>query len=236
MNLLENTYGNFLKLSFLALNPFKKAVIKTECKVHKFINIQALEILKNDQYTDVYRFYQNYILQMNDGTYWADQDFKSSSHFYHPVRKKGMYGRKSAMDLGRDYYAKALELWKIGEINRSMFYFGAALHIIQDMTIPQHANVKLLDNHRQYENFVKRTYLYVNTFKATNGAIIFDSINEYIRFNTRVAMKIYNKFKVIKDNDQRYYRTTNCILPLAERTTAGCMITFYKEIFQKNLH
>jgi len=41
---LERTYGKAFRYLLFALNPFKKAVIKTECMVHKYINIQALEI------------------------------------------------------------------------------------------------------------------------------------------------------------------------------------------------
>jgi phospholipase C len=115
-----------------------------------------------------------------------------------------------------------------------MFYFGAAIHLVQDMTIPQHANIRLLDNHKQYETFVKRTYSYLKEFLAQKGSILFDTINEYIRFNARVAMKVYRKFKVIRENEQRYYRTTRCVLPLAERTTAGCMVMFYKDIMAES--
>ena len=233
MKALESTYGNLLRMSFFVLNPFKKAVIKTQCKVHKFINIQALKILKNDNYTSAYEFFGKYIMSINDGSVWADQDFKSSGHFYNPHKKKGMYGAQNAMNLGEAYYKRALDLWGVEEPEKSLFYLGAALHIIQDMTIPQHANIRLLDNHRQYENFVKRTYQYCNDFKAERGTYRLDTINEYIRFNARIAMKVYKKFKVIPDEELRYYRTTKCTLPLAAKTTAGCMLTFYKDIKEK---
>ncbi len=239
MKALELTYGNLLRMSFLVLNPFKKAVIKTQCKVHKYINIQALKILKNDNHTSAYEFFGKYIMALNDGAVWADQDFKSSGHFYNPHKKKGMYGAQNAMNLGRAYYQKSLDLWGLKEPEKSLFYLGATLHIIQDMTIPQHANIRLLDNHRQYENFVKRTYQYCDDFKVESGAYRLNTIDEYIRFNARIALKIYKKFKVIPDTELRYYRTTKCILPLAARTTAGCMLTFYddmKKEQRKKLH
>ena len=233
MNVLESTYGNLLRASFLILNPFKKAVIKTQCKVHKFLNIQALKILRNDHYTNAYDFFGKFIMPMNDGAVWADQDFKSSGHFYNPHKKKGMYGAQNAMKLGQEYYQKALDLWGLEEPEKSFFYLGAALHIIQDMTIPQHANIRLLDNHRQYENFVKRTYQYCNEFKVEHGTYRLHTIEEYIRFNARVALKVYKKFKEIPDTELRYYRTAKCTLPLAARTTAGCMLTFYNDIWEK---
>lgn len=71
-----------------------------------------------------------------------------------------------------DYYAKAIDLWHKEEINDALFYLGAALHIIQDMTVPQHANIRLLDNHHQYETFVKRSYKYTKSFKVDTGAYL----------------------------------------------------------------
>ncbi|WP_432665509.1 zinc dependent phospholipase C family protein [Wukongibacter baidiensis] len=235
MNSFEKTYGSILQYTFTFLNPFKKTIIKTHCNVHKFINIQGLRILKNDNCLSAYEFFTLHIHQINEGAYWADQDFKSSSHLYNPYTKRGLFGRKNAMDLAIEYYNKAEELFLADNENKAMFYLGAALHIIQDLTIPQHANVRLLDNHRQYETFVKRTYQYINSFKATDKAYILDTTQEYVRFNARVALKIYRKFKDIKEKEARYYKIASCTLPLAQRTTAGCMLTFYENVIKKKL-
>lgn len=231
MDIIETTYDYILKTIFGVANPIKKSIMKTHCKVHKFINFHALNILKNDKYINEYRFFHSFILDINEGAVWADQDFKSSNHFYNPYKKRGLYGRKSAMDLGINYYEEALKLWDKGEFNKSMFYLGATLHIIQDMTIPQHANIRLLDNHHQYESYVKHTYEYIKEFQVEKGTYLLDSIEDYIRFNSRVAIKIYNRFKIISDEKNRFYRITRCGLPLAERTTAGAMIMFYNDIF-----
>lgn len=233
MDFLENSYDKILKTVFDVANPIKKSIITTHCEVHKFINIYAINILKNDKYLAEYHFFNSYIQDLNRGAVWADQDFKSSNHFYNPYKKKGLYGRQSAMDLGVNYYNDAITLWKKGEFNDSQFNFGAALHIIQDMTIPQHANIRLLDDHRQYETFVKRTYKYIDEFKVEKGAYLVGAIEDYIRFNARVALKIHKRFKYITDDEERFYRICRCGLPLAERTTAGAMVMFYNDIFSK---
>lgn len=230
MNLFERTYGHVLGIMLLFLNPFKKAVITTECQVHQFINIQALQILKNDRYNREYEFLSPFITVINEGTRWADQDFKSSGHFYNPNLKKGLYGRKDAMSLAKEYYQAAVKKWDDRSFEQSLFYLGASLHLIQDMVVPQHANIRLLDDHRQYENFVKETYLHVNEFKAARGAYLLDSIEAYVRFNARLALKVHKRFKEIPGDDQRFYQVTKCILPLAERTTAGCMMMFSHDI------
>lgn len=223
----EKTYDYVLKTVFGIANPIKKSLIRTQCKVHKYINLRALNIIKNDEYFEEYNFFSSYILDINQGAVWADQDFKSTNHFYSPYKKKGLYGRKSAMDLGVDYYSKALDLWDKGEFNQSLFYLGATLHLIQDMTIPQHANIRLLNNHRQYENYIKRTYEYLEDFQVDTGSYLLDSVEDYIRFNARIALKIYDNFKKIRNHEYRYYRIAKCALPLAKRTTAGAMIMFY---------
>lgn len=91
INTFETTYDYILKTIFAVANPIKKTIIKTECKVHKYININSLNILKNDKYSEEYIFFSSYILDINEGAVWADQDFKSSNHFYNPYKKKMDY-------------------------------------------------------------------------------------------------------------------------------------------------
>lgn len=226
----ETTYDYFLKIIFGIANPIKKTLKKTKCEVHKFININSLKILKNDGYFKEYNFFGNFIYNINEGAVWADQDFKSTNHFYNPNKGKGLFGRKSALDLGTYYYSQALNLWEINHYEKSLFYLGAALHIIQDMVIPQHANIRLLDDHRKYESYVKCTYRYVNDFEVESGAYLLNTIENYVKFNARIAIKIYNKFKSIIDDNNKFYRITKCTLPLAKRTTAGAMVMFYNDI------
>lgn len=231
----EATYNKILKTVFSITNPIKKSIIKTHCIVHMHINIHALKVLQNDKYLDQYTFFANNILEINEGAVWADQDFKSSNHFYNPHKGKGMYGRNSAIDLAIDYYDKAIQLWNSGDYSKSMFYLGAALHLIQDMTVPQHANIRLLDDHRQYETFIKRSFNYLDDINVKTGAYLIHSIEDYIRFNARVSLKVYRRFQGIKDDETRFYRIGRCSLPLAIRTTAGAMVMFYNDISSKDL-
>ncbi|MCX8131889.1 MAG: zinc dependent phospholipase C family protein [Clostridia bacterium] len=228
----EKTYGFVMKYMMAAANPFKKIIIQTECEIHKFINLQALEIIKNDNYIDAYSFFSDYIPQLNEGVTWADQNFKSSGHFYSPSKNKGLYGNNNALSLALDYYGKALRYWYEGDANTSTFYLGAAVHLVQDMTVPQHANIRLLDNHRQYENFIKRTYLSTPEFAVFKGGYYIENIEEAVKCNARNAIKIYSKLKEIQENEKRYYTITKFTLPLAQKTTAGCFIRYYKDIFK----
>ena len=128
---------------------------------------------------------------------------------------------------------RAVRLWNRKDFTESLFYLGAALHLIQDVTIPQHVNIRLLEDHRQFENFVKRTHQNVKAFQAEQGAYVLSTIENYVKFNARTALKIYKRFQNIKNAESRYYRITKCTLPLAERTTAGAMVMFYNQVVKK---
>lgn len=233
---IEKVYGKIFMYVKRFANPFKKAIIQTECKIHQYINIQALEILKNDNYSDAYNFFSDFISDINEGAVWADQDFKSSGHFYNPDKNRGLYGNTNALSLSKEYYDQALELWRSGNLEKSMFYLGACVHIVQDMTIPQHANIRLLDSHRQFENFIKRTYLSSPRFIASKGGYYISSIEEAVRCNARNAIKIFTRLKAIEDNIQRYYTISKFIIPLAQKTSAGCFLLFYKDTSSKHAH
>lgn len=226
---IEKTYGKLFKYTMMAINPLKKAVIETECIIHKFINIQALIILDNDKYEDAYSFFSDYIEKINEGTVWADEDLKSSGHFYNPNIERGLYGNNNALSLALEYYKNSLIYWRMGDNDRSMFYLGATAHLIQDMTVPQHANIRLLDNHRQYENFIKRTYLNTHRFVAFEGGYYMGSIDEFIKCNARTSIEIYQRLRDIDDESKRFFTITRFILPLAQKTTAGCFMRFYRD-------
>ncbi|MCT4508596.1 MAG: zinc dependent phospholipase C family protein [Tepidibacter sp.] len=233
MNLLEKYYGKVLHTSFKIMNPFKKIIINTHCKVHIFINMQALSILRVNHYMKEYKFFSKHIRSINEGVVWADQDFKSNGHFYHPYKKKGLYGGNNALNLAKNYYNKSIYFWNIANVNKSMFYLGACMHIIQDMTISQHANIKLLDNHKQFETFVKKHHDSIKEFICNKKPIMLSSIDKFIRFNARFSLKMNIKFKKIKNTQEKFYKISKNSLPLAQRTTAGCMIFFYINVVQK---
>lgn len=230
MGVIEKSYGKVFKNVLRAMNPVKKIVIKTECRVHKFINVQALEILRNDGHEKEYEFLNAYIHQINSGAVWADQDFKSSNHFYNPDTQKGLYGSSNAFKECMLYYAKALNKYFKGDINSSMFFLGAACHIIQDMTVPQHVNVNLLKHHRKYEQWVIRTHLEHDNFKVFEEGIYFDTVQKYLEYNTRKAMATYLQYSNEENLNVKFYGITSIILVIAQKSTAGVMFKFYNDI------
>ncbi len=228
---IEKAYASALTKTFKAINPIKKSIITTDCEVHLFIQENALETLKNYNYDEEYKFFLEYMEYINKGLVWADQDFKSYHHFYNPKQKKGMYGyEENALTTAIKYYNKSLKYFVLEKYEESMFFFGAACHIIQDLTIPQHAKGKLFDNHRQFEVYVKYNYRKIKKFKSHEGPILLNSIEGYADHNSTQALKFDHLYQNIRDTKTKFYLTAIKSMNLAQRSSAGCMIMFFKDL------
>ena len=228
--IVEKSYGKVLKATFRTINPSKRLVVKTECRVHKAINRQSLVILKNDGLIDPYNFFSKYITQLNLGTVWADQDLKSSNHFYNPEKKRGLYGNSNALKDASAYYTMALTFWYRKDINESIFCLGAVCHLVQDMTVPQHVSIKLLKKHRKYEQWVKRAYELYDSFKCYDGGIYLKNVGDFIELNANAAIKVYEKNKDVTVLEDRFYNISDEMLCQAQRTTAGVLNMFYSYV------
>ena len=228
---LESAYSKALTGTFKVISPIKRTIKKTECEVHLYIQENALEILNYNGYNEQYKLFKEYESKINEGLVWADQDFKCYHHFYNPKEKKGMYGYDdNALTIARSYYLKALKYFTLENYDKSMFYFGAMCHIIQDLTIPQHAKGKLFDNHRQFELYVKGNYRKINKFKCREEPIILQSVTDYANYNSSNALKIDYLYQNITDLNTKFYLIALKSITLAQKTSAGCMIMFYKDL------
>ncbi|WP_042276837.1 zinc dependent phospholipase C family protein [[Clostridium] dakarense] len=228
---IEKAYAAALSKTFKVVNPLKKSIIQTNCEVHIYIQQNALQILKNEGYINEYEFFKQYLPQINKGLVWADQDFKSYHHFYNPRQKRGKFGyEENALTVSRSYYNKALKYFAIKNYERSMFYFGAACHIIQDLTIPQHAKGRLLDNHRQFEVYVKSNHQQIKRFRATSGSIILNTIEEYVDYNANNALRVDHMYRNMESLSTRFYLTAVNSVTLSQKTSAGCMLMFFRDV------
>ena len=230
-SIVEKVCGELISQTFKVINPIKKKIINTNCEVHLFIQSSALEVLRKEKYYKQAQFYENFGAYMNKGLIWADQDFKSYFHFYNPEDKRGMYGHTTnAMTLANTYYKNALYFINKNDYKNGMAYFGAMCHIIQDVTIPQHAKRKLLDSHRQFETYVKLNYRKIKRFKTKEGPLLYNSVSDYINFNSRSALNFDYMYKGISDDKIKFYLVAFNALNLAQRSTAGCMLMFYDDL------
>jgi phospholipase C len=212
------------------MNPVKKRIIKTECDVHKYINNQAVMILKNDGMSKAYEMMSSYISDINSGVVWADQNFRSSNHFFNPITNRGLYGSSNAKKECFIYYTRALDEFLYGDKSEAMFCLGVVCHLIQDLTVPQHASVKLLNEHRKFENWVIINHKSYKEFTAKDGGIYLNSLRYYIEMNSKKALAVYKRFSGEKDHDMRFYKITSVILILAQKSTAGVMYKFFYDL------
>lgn len=227
---IEKTYGKTVRGIMFAVNPIKKIIIKTYCLVHRHINAKALGIIKYSIYKDEYCFYSKYMKYLNEGSIWADQDFKSSNHFYHYKTGSGLYGFSNALAECKKYHGKAIAYIQAGDIRKGMFFFGAACHLLQDSTVPQHVNNKLLKSHRNFELWILERITLGKDFEGGEVIERHESIEEYIKCNAIVANNVYLKYFNILDKECKYEKIANEILKKAEVTTAGFMLDFYEDI------
>lgn len=68
------------------------------------------------------------------------------------------------------------------------------------------------------------------SFVAEDGAIVYDKVEDFIKNNAIMANSIYMKYINIQSRDERYSKVAATIIKEAERTTAGFMVKYYKEL------
>ncbi|WP_066504521.1 zinc dependent phospholipase C family protein [Abyssisolibacter fermentans] len=227
---VERYYGVAFRSVLKVVNTVKKRVYKNECKVHQFINNQSLRIIYESGHYREYELLEYYKKDLNKGVVWADQDFKSIGHFYNPIKERGLYGHYNALYLAEKYYNLALDNWNNGLFENAIFNLGACVHLIQDVTIPQHVNIRLLDKHRKFESYVKKIYKRVKEYKSHEEIIYKNNVKEYICYNAYNAIHLYNSYNKIENDKDRFRRISLEALPLAQQSTAGCMLMFLKDV------
>lgn len=230
----ESVYSKTFKSLLWLMRPFKRALIRTECKVHVFINNQALSMLENDGYDEAFAFYSTFKKNLNGGAVWADQDFRSRNHFYNPYTQRGLYGCESSMDLFRKYYKKAISYYRKGEYEKGIFYLGAAVHLIQDSTIPQHASIHLMKSHRKYEQWIKRVHDNFSYYAVSKEGLYLNNPYQYIVNNSQKSLSVYRKYQFVDNRRKRFKMISLVLFPLAQKSTAGCLINFYNSVVKPN--
>ncbi|MEG1255649.1 zinc dependent phospholipase C family protein [Clostridium sp.] len=234
MKKMERTYNKTMKAIIRVANPIKKRIKRTDCIVHKFINKEALKLLKSDGYIEEYNFFVKYISDLNKGVKWADADLKSTNHFYHYEKGIGLYGFSNAKEECIKYYKASIFYGINLETNKAMFLLGAACHLVQDSTVPAHA-MKNLKRHKPLESFIIDKVLSGYYIEMDEHVIRYDNTEQYIIENTKFAVKTERIFENIKVKQERFNEVSEVILLQACKTTAGLMIDFYKIVKQIEL-
>jgi len=216
-----------LHLMLAAVSPLQSFFDKPGV-THEFCNHQALAIIKNDGLEQTSDFLGQYTTELNLGVYWADKDWKNVHHYFEPYSRKGLWHSTHAIDNFETYYQLARKSVKQFNLKKAAFFLGAAAHLLQDLCVPHHARAKLFNGHKQYEGWVQANY---DKFAAFTGGIYSRDVNTLILNNACIAADFFDWVRTEGD-ETRYSNSTELLLPLAQRTTAGLFHAFVTEMQQ----
>lgn len=215
MSICEKHIWPAFKLLLSAGTPIQK-LIDRGGETHLFLNHQALNILKNDKRLESYKLILKYISYIDLGNHWADQGWKCFAHYYKPQNGKGFIPWLSAVTEGIAYFNRAIFSWQEDNYQESMFYLGAAAHIVQDMCVPHHAMGIPFNGHRKFEIWALNNKTY---FKLDKGGLYkkLNGIKDLIDSNAITAQHYYND---VAEYNNRYVNAGKEMLHLAQKTTA----------------
>lgn len=122
-----------------------------DADTHAWLTCRALAILGNDGRDFAARRLAAWLDELHSGSAWADAAGRNRAHFYHPLRQRGLFFSRGAARLCTAYFERAVQRWQGNDCARGAFWLGAALHLVQDLCVPQHAACRLLAGHHAFE-------------------------------------------------------------------------------------
>lgn len=197
---------------------------------HEFCNNQAITILQRDGFIRCAEFFLKYSKELNSGVLWADQDWKNIGHYYDPKSTRGLWHFPSADEEFQHYINQAMANKRQGNLSKTVFFLGAAAHLLQDLCVPHHSRRKIFSGHQQYEKWVQQ---YCNNYAINSHGIYQEGkpLGEILLENASVSADLLNWVETDK-NKVLYHRATEILLPLAQGTTAGFLQQVYNILFQ----
>ncbi|SCM81895.1 Phospholipase C zinc-binding protein [uncultured Sporomusa sp.] len=210
------------RLLLTAISPFQSLFDRPSI-THEFLNRQAVTILHNDGLETHAYFLEQFLPELTAGVYWADKGWKNISHYYEPLTGKGLWQFATALDDFSVYYELALKNAWQSDFAQSIFFLGAAAHLLQDVCVPHHARAKLFAGHKEYENWVKCNH---TAFASEYQGIYTAPSTPYVLLINNAATAADYLEWVTEENHTRFHTVTTCLLPLAQRSTAGLFECF----------
>jgi phospholipase C len=212
-----------VKMLIMATSPLQ-GLLDSPGLTHEYCNAQAVNILRYDGYEQYANILQRHLKQLNAGVFWADRGWKNVSHYLVADTRKGLWEFSNAITEFRTFYARALKHAKAGDLAQGMFFLGAAAHLVQDMCVPHHARGKLFQGHREFESWAE-TYRY--QFRADGNAEYQPDmpVQQWLLNNATVAADWINR-TTERSPESHFRDATQCLLPLAQRSTAGFFHSF----------
>lgn len=207
-----------------------QGIIDRPSITHEFCNLQAVKILRQDGLEHYADWMSQYMNELNAGVLWADEGWRNVSHYFHPITRKGLWQFSTAWEEFGQYMARAGKLMRRRNVRKAMFFLGAAAHLVQDMCVPHHTQLKMLTGHKQYETWAKEHYADygVNTHGIYREG---KPVRSMILHNALISADLL-QWVQSGVSETSYHKATAILLPLAQRTTAGLFLQFCSSMGQ----
>jgi phospholipase C len=216
--LISQTLGKMTKLLLASASPLQY-FLDSPGVTHVHCLNQSYHTLKNDGKEDVARLFAAHHSTLAKGLYWADRGWKNVNHFYSQPDKQGIIGWPGATAECQYYFNKAFTFFP-KNVNKGMFFLGAALHLVQDMCVPHHSLGVVFDGHREFETWATQNW---SKFPATTGVYLpFTHPAQWIDYNAGISGPLYHL--VSQDagcSAESYAKASKTLIPLTIATSAG---------------
>lgn len=215
------------------------------------------EILKNDGKTEMFKLLNTPDLEtgktgielLSEGAKDADIPFSGGFiitmfHFHHPWTHRGYLTRASSADQVGGLYAAALNFWENGQRSNAWYQLGRALHLLQDIFIPQHSGVTALKGHRGLEKWLT---VYCDLYKVSSGGyyhwkrkfmhphhrshhVSSEHPYDWIDHGSHISIHWYDRYFAGGGFDEdTFHRAASLFIPCMLRFSAGFIYKFYQD-------
>ncbi|MBS4030604.1 MAG: hypothetical protein KGZ63_04160 [Clostridiales bacterium] len=228
-------------------------------KIDNHINLaeHTSLILYNDGYEDIYLLLHNtdevtgktYLVLLSEGTRDADIPFSGGyichmKHFHHPWSHRGYLSKTSSADSTSRLFAIATNNWHAGNKGKSIYHLGRALHLIQDIFIPQHSGITAMKGHGQLEEWLMKNW---ERYQVVNGGyynweetfcdqqdchfVTSDKPYDWIDYGSHISIDWYNSyFADGRYNEDTFTEVASQIIPNVLRMSAGFIYRFFRDV------
>ena len=232
---------------------------------HTFITEQSWKIFNNDnqKLLEPFKIYQSYVpdylSKLTEGVLDADVHsttvsdqqitikflgkkytlyMPTSEHYSNPKNGKGALNYfKTAKQKAEEYYQLSITNWQAGDYETSVYNLGRAMHMVQDVTLPQHTynGTEALLNQLGYSNWMDG---HLGSYTVNNGATYnVTDIGQLVYDNASVAHPLLKYvdglnpwwiFKIYTKDD--YGKASQALLPLVQKSCAGLLYKYANDV------
>lgn len=224
---LGQTLSKMTKLLLASAGPLQY-FLDTPGEAHVHCLNQAYTVLKQDSKEGVAALFQAHHAALTKGLYWADRGWKNVNHFYSHPDKQGIIGWPGATAECQYYFNRAFTFFP-KNVEKGMFFLGAALHLVQDMCVPHHSLGIVFDGHREFETWATKNW---DEFPATGGwYLAFSHPAQWIDHNASISAPLYPLVSQNREcTEESYKKASEILIPLTIATSAGFLDFAYDRL------